>query len=57
MYLIISNRNQAVNDFVKKKKVFLKGSTVFKKKVHYAFLLVDCIPVRDSKSSRDRLKK
>ena len=31
MYLIISNRNQAVNDFVKKKKVFLKGS-VFKKK-------------------------
>ena len=24
MYLIISNRNQAVNDFVKKKKVFLK---------------------------------
>ena len=32
MYLIISTRNQAVNDFVKKKKVFLKGS-VFKKKV------------------------
>ena len=32
MYLIISNRNQAVNDFVKKKKVFLKGS-VFKEKV------------------------
>ena len=31
MYLIISDRNQAVNDFVKKKKVFLKGS-VFKKR-------------------------
>ena len=31
MYLIISNRNQAVNDFVKE-KVFLQGS-VFKKKV------------------------
>ena len=30
MYLIISNRNQAVNDFVKKKG-FLKGS-VFKKR-------------------------
>ena len=28
MYLIISNRNQAVNDFVKK-KVFLKGQFSF----------------------------
>ena len=31
MYLIISNRNQAVNDFVKKKKGFFKRFS-FKKR-------------------------
>ena len=31
MYLIISNRNQAVNDFVKKKKGFFKRFSFQKK--------------------------
>ena len=32
MYLIISNRNQAVNDFVKKKKGFFKRFSFQKKR-------------------------